>query len=85
MDFDITSEERALLTHLSERLAAGENPTEDDLAEERGEGVRQQLRSLADKELVALAVVPEGGPDVVFAVAPEIKAVLAQGSGGSGE
>ncbi|MGP3925407.1 MULTISPECIES: hypothetical protein [unclassified Streptomyces] len=76
MEIDLTSEERSLLSYLGERLAAGDNPTEDDLAEQLGEDVRQRLRSLADKELVSLGVLPEGGPDVVFGLSPEAQEAL---------
>ncbi|MEV6314391.1 hypothetical protein [Streptomyces sp. NPDC051776] len=76
MELDMTSEERALISYLGERLAAGDNPTEDDLAAQMGEAVRQQLRSLADKELVSLGVLPEGGPDVVFGLSPEAQETL---------
>jgi hypothetical protein len=47
MDFNISGEEEALLLHLREVLRDGLMPTEADLADELGDEVREQVRSLA--------------------------------------
>ncbi|MET9293899.1 hypothetical protein [Streptomyces sp. NPDC003077] len=49
MDFDITAEEEALALRIAERVGAGDTPSEDDLAEELGDEVRPQVRSLLAK------------------------------------
>lgn len=49
MDFDITAKEEAVVFHVAAVLRAGRSPTDDDLAEELGEGVRPLLQSLLNK------------------------------------
>lgn len=49
MDFNITSEEEALLLRIREVLSDGLMPTEADLADELGDEVRAQVRSLAGR------------------------------------
>ncbi|UQA90704.1 hypothetical protein [Streptomyces halobius] len=49
MDFNITAEEEALVRHIARRLAAGDAPTDDDLADELGVEVRPQLQALLEK------------------------------------
>ncbi|MEU8571642.1 hypothetical protein AB0C51_25515 [Streptomyces pathocidini] len=76
MEYDMTSEEQALLSYLEDRLHEGENPNEDELAEQRGEGVRRLLRSLADKQLISLGLLPEGSVNVVYGLSPEAQESL---------
>ncbi|MCL7497307.1 hypothetical protein M8I34_38765 [Streptomyces sp. MCA2] len=49
MDFHITAEEEGIVFRIAERLRAGDSPTDDDLAEELGDEVRPNLRSLLAK------------------------------------
>ncbi|WP_066930525.1 hypothetical protein [Streptomyces sp. NBRC 110611] len=49
MNFNITTEEEAVVFHVAAALRAGRSPTDDDLAEELGEEVRPVLQSLLDK------------------------------------
>ncbi|MET8679150.1 hypothetical protein ABZW18_16645 [Streptomyces sp. NPDC004647] len=70
MDFNITGEEEALVLRIQERLAAGDNPTENSLAEELGDDARARLQSLADKGWVSLIQPPEGGPTLVSGLSP---------------
>ncbi|MEV0263429.1 hypothetical protein AB0I49_19130 [Streptomyces sp. NPDC050617] len=76
MDFNITGEEEALLLRVGERLAAGDSPSEDELAEELGDEARGQLRSLADKGWLVLDRAAEEGPVTVRALTPLAQAAL---------
>ncbi|MGD3109283.1 hypothetical protein [Streptomyces sp. YGL11-2] len=49
MEFNITAEEEALVLRVASLLRAGRSLTDDDLAEELGDEVRQLLRSLLEK------------------------------------
>ncbi|MGP4003973.1 hypothetical protein [Streptomyces sp. 8N706] len=76
MDFNISEEEEALLLRIHERLAAGGNPTEDELAHELGDDARRQLESLADKGWVSLIQPPEGGPTLVSGLSPMAQSAI---------
>ncbi|TJZ57033.1 hypothetical protein FCH28_06050 [Streptomyces piniterrae] len=49
MDFNITTEEEAVVRHVAALLRTGASPTDDDLADELGDEVRPLLQSLLDK------------------------------------
>ncbi|MER5969083.1 MULTISPECIES: hypothetical protein [unclassified Streptomyces] len=76
MDFNITDAEEALVLRIQERLSAGGNPTEDELAADLGDDARRNLESLADKGWVSLIQPPEGGPNMVSALSPMAQAAV---------